>query len=161
MESKKVEDVMTTPAITCEYSETIKNVVEIMKKHNIGFIPITKENIIIGVVTDRDILIRSIGIHESTSKIDNVITSGEIHFVNPSTTLIDAAKIMSKNKIRRLVVLNDGKVVGVLTTKNLLQDTSLIPYIIDTYKKNETLSDYSIYINSNPHDNLKTSDYPL
>ena len=89
------------------------------------------------------------------------MTSGEIHFVDPSSLLVDAAKIMSKNKIRRLVVLNDGKVEGVLTTKNMLKEPTLFPYIIDTYVKDKTLNEYSIYMNSNPHDSVKTADYPL
>ncbi len=161
MNSKQVKELMTYPAISCEDSTTIKEAIQIMKQHNIGFLPVTRNNIIIGVVTDRDILIRGVGIYKSNSKINKVMTSGEIHFVSPSTPLIDAAKIMSKHKIRRLVVLNDGKVHGVLTTKNMLSEPSLIPYIVDTYSKNATLDSYEMYVNSNPHDSVKAADYPL
>jgi CBS domain-containing protein len=161
MKHQFVKDLMTTPAITCDYSTSIKDVISIMKQNNIGFVPITKSEIIVGVVTDRDILIRGIGIYKLNTKINKIMTAGEIHFTNPSTHLIDAAKIMSKNKIRRLVVLNDGKVEGVLTTKNLLKETSMATYIADTYLEDKTLSHYSIYSNSNPHDSLKASDYPL
>ena len=123
--------------------------------------PVTKSNILIGVLTDRDILIRGIGIYKSNSKVEKIMTGGEIHFVGPNTPLIDAAKIMSKNKIRRLVVIDDGYVKGVLTTKNILKESSLIPYVIDTYTINYTLPHYAIYDNSNPHDSIKTADYPL
>lgn len=161
MTYKYVEELMTSPAITIEDSITIKETIEVMKNNNIGFVPINRKNVIVGVVTDRDILIRGVGVYKLNSKINKVMTNGEIHFVSPGTPLIDAAKIMSKNKIRRLVVLNNGKPVGVLTTKNMLKEPTLIPYIVDTYLENKTLNAYSIYMNSNPHDSVKTSDYPL
>ena len=161
MKYKYVKDIMSSPAITIESDEPIKKAIELMKKKNIGFLPVTKSNIIVGVLTDRDILIRGIGIHKTNSKTEKIMTGGEIHFVSPSTPLVDAAKIMSKNKIRRLVVIDDGYVKGVLTTKNLLKEPSLISYIIDTYGNNDTLPHYEIYDNSNPHDSVKAADYPL
>lgn len=161
MKYRYVKELMSNPAITCDYSTSIKNVIEIMKENNIGFIPITKSNIIIGVATDRDILIRGIGIYKLNSKISKVMTAGDIHFVSPETPLEDAAKIMADYKIRRLVVLNDGKVVGVITTKNMLKEPSLTHYIAQTYLSKENLNNYSMYVNSNPHDSIKASDYPL
>ena len=161
MINKKVEELMTSPAITIEDNVSIKEAIEVMKNKKIGFLPITKKNVIIGVVTDRDILIRGVGKYKLNAKIRNIMTSGEIHFVSPSDMLEDAAKIMSKNKIRRLVVLNDGYVVGILTSKCLLKEHTLIPYIIDTYEENTTLPGYQIYNNANPHDSIKAPDYPL
>jgi len=161
MKYTQVKDLMTHPAITSEDSSTIKEAIETMKKNNIGFLPITRNNIIIGVLTDRDILIRAVGVYKLNSKLNKITTTGEIHFVNEDTPLIDAAKIMAKNKIRRLVVLNDGKVSGVLTTKNMLKEPTLLPYIAETYLENSALNSYAIYANSNPHDSVKTADYPL
>ena len=161
MKTKKVKDVMTSPAIMCEQDTPIKEVIQIMKNKNIGFIPITTNNIITGVITDRDILMNYLSLENSNQPIKTIVLNTEIHYVNPETPLIDAAKIMAKNKIRRLVVINDGNVVGVLTSKNICFEKNLIPYIIETYVKESTLKEYLMYANSNPHDSLKTSDYPL
>lgn len=161
MINKKVEELMTSPAITIEDNVSIKEAIKVMETKKIGFLPVTKKNVIIGVVTDRDILIRGVGKYKLNAKIGNIITSGEIHFVAPGDKLEYAAKTMSKNKIRRLVVLNDGNVVGVLTSKNLLKEQALIPYIIDTYEESTILPNYQIYNNTNPHDSIKTPDYPL
>ena len=161
MKHTYVKELMTSPAITCETKATINEVVTIMKEKNIGFIPITKNNILVGVVTDRDIVIRGFGIYKSNTKIEKVMTNGEIHFVNEDTTLIEAAKIMAKQKIRRLVVLKDGKTNGIITTKKLLTEPELFPFIAQTYHSNQTIEPYSMYINSNPHDSIKTSDFPL
>lgn len=157
MKYEYVKDLMTSPAIYCDEEASISSVIDIFKSYNIGFLPITKSNILVGVVTDRDVLIRGI----SKNPIKDIMTSGEIEFVNPTTTLIEAATIMAKKKIRRLVVVDDGKVIGVLTTKNLLKEPSLLNYIVETYKNNDTLKEYAMYENSNPHDSIKTSDYPL
>lgn len=161
MNKKKVKEMMTTPAITCDSATSIIEAIKIMKKKNIGFIPITKNNLLIGVITDRDILMRMENSESLYEPIEKITITSEIHFVNPETSLVDAAKIMSKNKIRRLVVLNDGKVIGVLTSKNICKEKDLLPYIIETYTEILTLPEYLMYTNSNPHDSVKTSDYPL
>jgi len=161
MKNKYVKDIMTHPAIKCESNASIKDAINIMKENNIGFLPVTKNGIIIGVVTDRDILIRGIGVYKLNAKIEKIMTNGEIVFVHKTTPIKEAAEKMAERKIRRLVVLDDGKVEGVLTTKNLLNEESLIHYIQQTYTEPTTNKYYSIYMNSNPHDSVKTSDYPL
>ncbi len=161
MKYKYVKDLMTSPAITCEKSATIKQAIDLLKEKNIGFLPIVSNNIIVGVVTDRDILLRGIGIYKLNSKIDKVMTQGDIFFVSPETELIEAAKMMSDNKIRRLVVLNDGLVHGIITSKNILKEPSLLPYIAQTYLANSTIKEYSLFYNGNPQDSIKASDYPL
>lgn len=158
---KYVKDLMTSPAIYCENTTSIKDAINLMKEKNIGFLPIAKNNILIGIVTDRDILIRGVGIYKLNTKIEKVMTNGDIHFVHPTTPLEDAAKKMASSKIRRLVVLDDGKITGVITTKNLLKVPSLINYVTQTYFSNETLHNYSFYANSNPHDSVKADDFRL
>ena len=156
-----VKNLMTSPAITCEIYTSIKEAVQIMKEKNIGFLPITKNGILVGVVTDRDITIRAFGIFKSNTKIEKIMTNQNLYFVNPDTTLKEAAEKIANNKIRRLVVLNDGKVVGVLTSKNLINNPTLFKYICETYTENKTLKEYSMYTNSNPNDSIKASDFIL
>lgn len=161
MKYKYVNELMTTPALYCEEEMTISQVINIFKEHNIGFLPITKSNILVGVVTDRDVLIRSFDKFDLSAPIKSIMTDSEIEFISPNDLLVNAAKVMASKKIRRLVVTNDGKIVGVLTTKDLIKEESLIGYAIETYNTNNTLKEYAIYDNSNPHDSIKVSDYPL
>lgn len=161
MKYNYVKDLMTSPAIVKDENCTIEEAIKTLQEKDIGFLPITKGNVLIGVVTDRDILLRTFGKYNPNNKIATVLTSGEVHFVSPSTPLIDAAKMMAAHKVRRLVVVNDGKVVGVITSKNIIKETSLLPYILETYNNSKTLNPYSIYLNSNPHDSIKSSDFPL
>ena len=161
MNNKLLKNYMTSPAITCENVTTINEVINIFVNKNIGFIPITKNNFLIGVVTDRDILIRAINKHDLNSPIETIMSAGEIHYVHPNSSIHEAGEIMADHKVRRLVVLDDGKPVGVLTSKNILHEPELFKYIVQTYQKSNTLPQYEIYSNSNPHDSVKTSDYPL
>lgn len=161
MKYNYVSDLMSKPAITCEYNTTFKETIEIMKTKDIGFLPVTKKGVLVGVVTDRDLLIRGIGTYKLNTRIDRVMTSGDVRFVDPGTSLKEAARIMALYKIRRLPVLKDGECVGVITTKNLLNVDELFPYIKETYLNTSNYKEYEMSANSNPHDSLKASDYPL
>ena len=161
MEYRKVKDLMTSPAICCEEKSNIKEAIKKMKEHNIGFLPITKNNFLVGVLTDRDIVKKLLEPNSLDLPIYEFMTSGYIYFVDPNTSLEESAQIMAENKIRRLVVLNDGKIAGVLTSKNLLLEPQLIHYIAKTYLPETTIKEYRMYANSNPHDSVKASDFPL
>ena len=71
-----VKQVMSSPAICVDYKTSIKEVIELMKNEDIGFLPITKNDHLVGVITDRDILLRSQGIRSNT-QISKII------FYNP------------------------------------------------------------------------------
>ena len=127
-----VKNVMSSPAICVDEKTSIKEVIEIMDKEDLGFLPITKNDHLIGVITDRDILLRSRG-HKSNAKISKIMTNENLYTITENSTLEEAGKIMSKYKVRRLVVVNSDYIQGVITSKDLLKDESLIPYIKQTY----------------------------
>lgn len=128
-----IKNVMSTPAICVDEKTTIKETIEIMEKENLGFLPVTKNDHLVGVITDRDILLRGRK-YKSNSKISKIMTSEDIYTINEDSSLKDAGEIMSKHKIRRLVVTNSDYIKGVVTSKDLLKDDSLIPYIKETYR---------------------------
>ena len=127
-----VKNVMSSPAICVDEKTSIKETIQIMENEDIGFLPITKNDQLIGVITDRDILLRSRN-HKATAKIAKIMTNDVIYTIKESSTLEDAAKIMSDYKVRRLVVTNNDYICGVITSKDLLKDETLIPYIKQTY----------------------------
>lgn len=127
-----VKNVMSSPAICVDEKTSIKETIEVMEKEDLGFLVITKNDHLIGVITDRDILLRSKK-YKSNSKISKIMTNEVIYTVSENSSLEDAAKIMSQYKVRRLVVVNNDCVIGVITSKDLLKDETLIPYIKQTY----------------------------
>lgn len=125
-----VRDIMSRPVITAKESDTVSAVAKLMTKHNIGCVLISdKAGNAIGIITERDIVQRvasknlvpsDVTVKETMSK--PVVTIRSVASVN------DAAKMMNQRKIRRLAVMDSGKLVGVLTMKDILEVT---PAIID------------------------------
>jgi CBS domain-containing protein len=125
-----VRDIMTRPVITAKESDTAADVAKLMAKHNIGCVLVSsKKGETIGIITERDIVQRiaarnlvpsNVTVGESMSKPVVTIKSG--------ANVTDAAKLMNQKKIRRLAVMEDGKLTGILTMKDILEVT---PAIID------------------------------
>lgn len=127
-----VKHVMSSPAICIDYSSSISKTIELMKEKDLGFLPVTENDALVGVITDRDILLRG---HEKNfnTQIGKIMTNDNIHLISPSDSLEEAARVMSAHKVRRLVVVEEDLIKGVITSKDLLYEESLIPYIKQTY----------------------------
>ncbi len=123
-----VKQVMSHPAICVDAATNINETINIMRKEKIGFLPITQNNRLVGVVSDRDILLR--GQHlKRNSKISKIMTNNTIHVIQDDATLEEAGKLMSRYKIRRLVVVSNDCIKGIITSKDLLKDEKLLHYI--------------------------------
>ena len=127
-----VKEVMSSPAICINSKSTIDDATKLMEEKNLGFLPVTENDVLVGVITDRDILLRGKGRRPDT-QINKIMTKNIIHLVNINDSLESAAQIMAAHKIRRLVVIEDDLIKGVITSKDLLYEESLIPYIKQTY----------------------------
>lgn len=136
-----IKDKITKKIITANINANIQEISKLMKEYDIGFIPITKDNKIIGVITDRDIVVNEI--YNSDYKLKDYI-SNNIISVDENENIEKTLDIMKKHKIKRLLVTNDNKVTGVISLSDLLND-------VDSIKLLETLKE--IYqIDKNNHD---------
>lgn len=110
----KVKDIMSKNLIICSNDINVINISRIMKKYNTGFIPIKKNKKIIGVITDRDIVINIISNKvNNDSSIENYVNNNIIH-IEENSSIDKCLNIMKKNKIKRLIVVNKEKIVGVI-----------------------------------------------
>lgn len=117
--SKKVREVMTDQLWCCTPKDNVYEAAALMKEHNVGFCPIVEGTKIVGVVTDRDLVIRSIAErHPGSNSIENVMTPDPV-CCSPDTTVDEAAEIMAQKKIRRLPVVENGELVGVVAIGDL------------------------------------------
>jgi CBS domain-containing protein len=94
---------------------------ELMKRRNIGFLPVIKNDSVMGVVTDRDIVIRSIceGLSASSTHVRDIMTRSSVACYDDQV-LTDAARIFTANHVRRLLVFNrQRKLVGLLSVDDL------------------------------------------
>jgi CBS domain-containing protein len=119
--STKVKDVMIQKVKTADSDDTVLDVANAMNRHEIGSVIISKKGKAVGIVTERDILKRIVSKNRdpSRTKIREVMSSPLVT-VKPSTTVTRAAKTMIKEKVKKLVVTNSGKLVGILSLTDLL-----------------------------------------
>jgi CBS domain-containing protein len=113
--AKTVGEIMTSQLFVCKPQDNVYEAAVIMKEHNVGVVPIVEGEKLVGLVTDRDLVIRGIAErHPGSNQITNVMTKNPVT-CTPQTTVDEAVEIMAAKKIRRLPVCENGdKLVGML-----------------------------------------------
>lgn len=122
----KVKDVMTKQVVSLKPNDTVKDAAFLMKKHNIGSIPVCDNGKIIGIITDRDIVLRveADGSNVDNTSVRDVMSSNPV-IGNPEMDIKDAAKIMSERQIRRLPIMQEGSVIGMVSLGDIaVEDNS-------------------------------------
>ncbi|MDD4003241.1 MAG: CBS domain-containing protein, partial [Clostridia bacterium] len=111
--NKKVSDIMTRDVYTLSENDAISTAAQIMKSEDIGFIPILRDRTLIGVVTDRDLVIRGYAKgYNADTKLKEVMTSSCVT-VKSDATISEAADIMAEKQLRRLCVIDNGELAGI------------------------------------------------
>ena len=129
----KVEDVMVTDAITISYRASVKRAAQVMNKHEIGCLIVVKGNKAVGIVTERDVLRRVVARAADPKKTRvEEIMSQPIIVVEPDMELEDAVKLMFEMKIKKLPVVDKGKLVGIVSITDIAR---FHPHIMDIIKK--------------------------
>ena len=116
----KVRDVMTSSVEWVAPDTSVVEVAQLMKKDDVGSIPICKDNRLIGIITDRDIVLKVVAVGGNTNKMTaKEIMTKDVTFVSADQDVHEAADLMSKYQIRRLPVLEKGNLVGILAIGDL------------------------------------------
>ena len=120
--SKTVEHLMSSHEVTIACNETLLHAAQLMKQHDVGFLPVMDGERIIGVITDRDLVIRAIAEQKDMlEEVQKVCTEKIVH-IEPEAMLDEAAEKMSRNQVRRLVVSKNGKLHGIITLADLARE---------------------------------------
>lgn len=120
----KVKDIMTKSVAYINPSSSITEAAQLMQKHNIGSVPVCDQTGVIGIVTDRDIVVRNVahGTDPHTTLVKNVMTS-QITTVTPDMDVNQVSDIMSRSQIRRLPVVENNKLVGIVALGDIAADS--------------------------------------
>jgi len=120
----KVSDAMTSQVSVARPSDSIRKVAEVMAKVDSGVVPVVEDGKVLGLVTDRDIVLRVVAEGRSfDSPVSEVMSDGEVLSVKEDDILADATAKMANNQVRRLVVLNDtGRLTGILSLGDVAKD---------------------------------------
>ena len=119
-----IKDVMTLNPISCPPGATLKNVAEVMRDEDIGEVPIVEEDggkKLVGVVTDRDIVVRTVaaGRDPSTVRASDCMTEPAIT-CKESDSLEDCAQAMATHRIRRMPIVDEnGELCGIVAQTDL------------------------------------------
>lgn len=112
----KVRDIMTTDVATATPETTLEDIATMMRDEDTGAIPVLEDNELVGIVTDRDIVIRCIaeGKDPVETTVEDVL-SEKLETIEPESDVEDARDLMARRQIRRLPVVEDGEFVGMLS----------------------------------------------
>ncbi len=131
--SKKVKEVMSSNIAFVTTKDSIVKAAQLMNYYNIGSVPVLDKSFtILGMLTDRDIVIRSVALGGDLSNIQiGQIMTTNIVTATPDMTLDQAGELMAANKIRRLPVIEHDTVVGIVS----LGDIALVSEYTDVVGK--------------------------
>ncbi len=106
---------MTTEVECCTLLDNVYEVAVKMKEYNVGAIPIVDNEKLVGMITDRDIVIRGVAEKKPPSSKVEKVMSEELFTISPDATTKEAAQLMAKHQIRRLPVVENGKLIGIVS----------------------------------------------
>jgi CBS domain-containing protein len=117
-----VRDFMTRNVKTVRPDSTVKEAVSKMNKFRIGSIIVMQGKKPVGIITERDILERIVEpCMEPTAIRAKDIMSSPVMFTSPEVSIEDAARFMATKKIKKLAVTENGKLVGIVTSMDLMR----------------------------------------
>jgi len=126
----KIEDVMSSPVVTIKDTDTVLAATKLMKKNEIGCVVVVdKSGKPLGLMTERDVVRRVAALDLLPSKVKAASSMTKpLGTIEPSSNVTDAAKKMREMKVRRLVVVQGGKVKGIITSNDIVD---MMPALID------------------------------
>jgi len=115
-----VREAMTASVSSVSPSQSLADAAEVMKGADVGSVPVVDEGRLAGIVTDRDIVTRAVAEQRNPQdvKVDE-IASHDLVTVEPGQDLDEALALMARHKIRRLPVLEEGRLVGMLAQADI------------------------------------------
>jgi len=131
--SIKVEDVMVENVITVEAEANVKKAVEIMNKNEIGCLVVVRRGKAVGIVTERDLLARVLvgGKDPGKTKVREIM-SAPLVVGTSQMEIEDAVRLMFEMKVKKLPIVDGGKLVGLVTLTDLARYQ---PQMIELLKK--------------------------
>ncbi|HWP35562.1 MAG TPA: CBS domain-containing protein [Thermodesulfobacteriota bacterium] len=114
--SRTVGEIMTREVSWCAPDATVQEVARVMAERNVGAVPIAEDGRLVGLVTDRDIAVRVVarGLDVRQTRIGDHVTR-EVEAVTPTTPIDTALGVMERYQVRRLPVVEEGRLVGIVS----------------------------------------------
>ena len=115
----KVRDLMTPGPIGVDYHQSIGDAARTMRDWGIGAVLVFNGQVLHGLVTDRDLVVRAVAESKGPDEPVGPLSSGDLIGVDADDDVAVAVRLMRENAVRRLPVIEDGQVAGVLSLGDL------------------------------------------
>ena len=118
--AKSVRDAMTEDPRSIGASASVVEAARLMREEHIGSLPITDDQQLVGMITDRDITTRVVA-EAADPKLTSVgdVSSGDPISIEPEKDLEEALLLMARHQVRRLPVVDNGKLVGIVAQADI------------------------------------------
>jgi CBS domain-containing protein len=113
-----IRDVMTSNPRTVSPEDTIQNAARIMRDEDTGVVPVVDNGRAVGVITDRDIVVRAVADGQLNRAVREIV-SGDVVTASPDMSTKEAAELMSEHQVRRLPVVENDRLVGIVSIGDL------------------------------------------
>ena len=113
-----IRDVMTPNPRTVSPEDSLESAARIMRDEDTGVVPVVQDGRPVGILTDRDIVIRGVAEGGSARAVRDVVT-GRVISVSPAATTREATELMSEHQIRRLPVVENDRLIGIVSLGDL------------------------------------------
>ena len=121
---KRCRDIMTSDVTTATRAMPLREVAAMMRGGDVGSVPVVEDGKLVGIVTDRDIVIRSIAEGKNAdSPVGDAMTT-EIFSVNPDDFVFEAIRLMGDKQVRRIPVVDEGgRLAGIIAMADVALQT--------------------------------------
>jgi CBS domain-containing protein len=121
----KVKDIMSTDVVCLSRDDTVERAAQLMDQNDIGSIPVCDGSTVVGIVTDRDIALRSVGAGDGGRQtVGQIMTTSPV-VAEPETDVHEVERLMSEHQIRRIPIVQQGSLVGIVSLGDISTDPQL------------------------------------
>ena len=140
MFSQRVKDVMERKTlITAPPETTVSKAAELMARSKVGAVMVVEHQSLVGIFTERDVVFRVIarGCDAQTTRLADVMTTAP-QTVDPDKSFGYALLLMQENRCRHLPVIENGKIIGIVSARNAL-DPDLEEFVAESQRRKQIL----------------------
>jgi CBS domain-containing protein len=135
--SLRIGEIMIKEVVTLEGKVTVQEVLTIMNEREIGAVIVVQDENPIGIITERDMLKRVLlESKDPKTTIAFQIMSAPLLFGDPNMSVQDAVKHMNERKIKKLPIIEEGRLVGMITLTDLARSLAYLEHILSKTESN-------------------------
>ena len=138
--STPISDLMTADPVTVGLEHTVGQAAEIMRERDISCLPVVNEDRLVGLVTSGDLVDRVLALGHGNDMMIQEVMSADPLALEPDALGFDALLVMTERSIGHLPIVEEGRLVGIVTASNLIRRESMSPvFLVADIHKGETL----------------------